>query len=282
MQIGNTSIRPSVAAKRTKRADCLHTGKKWRWSTKHIPCQWSVHREISHPSSMSKSEPSVQRSRFFHPIVNGLFWMVLLGFWWMQLGVWGICLGVVFIVLGAAASRIRRATAPSPSEDNKAGRTRHERVLSPVPAEAAKARVRLILQFVGGILYLAFASLLLTGLTRAPFLIVFGAVTSGVTFTGAMILVWATSGALQTQSRRNQFSISTLLLLTTILAVYLGAIRLLVDLSGERLGAGGNTFLAAAVICLIMTGVSLPFLASLVWLAAWFVRCPQVQRRLRK
>ncbi len=235
---------------------------------------------------MPDPEPSLRRYRFVRPIVIGLVCVVGLGILWMQLGVEIFWLGFLSIVAGTAVSVVRKATAPSLSEDSEDMSTRHERVLSPIPIEAAKARVRLVLQFLGGLLYLAFVSVLLTGLTGAPFLIVFGAVTSGIIFTGAMILVWAASWALRDDTRRYQFSISTLLFLMTILAVYLGAIRMLADLSGDRLGLGDNPFLEAAVICSIMSGVSLLFLVyfmeSLVWLATWFVRRSWVQRWLRR
>ena len=235
---------------------------------------------------MPEAESSVPRSRLFLSVLSGLFFIAAFCILWTQFGehvafAW-MQIGVAIWVVRMVISRRRSA----PNEDNQDVTPRHERVLSPVPAEAAKARVKLVWQFVGGLLYLGVVSLLLTGLTEGHFLIVFAAVTSGVVFTGTMLLVWATSWALRADTRRNQFSISTLLLLTTILAVYLGVIRLLADLSGERFGAGGNKFLAVAVICLVMTGVSLPvlafFLESLVWLAAWLVRWPWVQKWIRR
>jgi hypothetical protein len=109
---------------------------------------------------------------------------------------------------------------------------------------------------------------------------------TGIIFTGTIVLVWATSWAIRKDARRNQFSIVTLLFLTLIAAIYLGAIRWLADLAGDGLQAGDATFLAAAAICLVLTALSAPFLLlimeSLVWFAAWLVRRPWVQGWLRR
>ena len=157
--------------------------------------------------------------------------------------------------------------------------------LAPIPRDPSAERSRLVRQFVGGVFYLAVISMVLAESTDSNFFVVFGAVTTGVIFTGTIILVWAASCAIRVDAHRSQFSILTLLVLTLLAAIYLSAIRLFADLAGERLGAGDSNFLVAAVICLILTGVSLPFLLlfmdSLVWLAVWLVRRPWVQRCLK-
>ncbi len=232
--------------------------------------------------SQTSAEKSIVRCLSF-----GLLFVALFAFFWWQFGAGPASFMTMLYLLGFAASVIQKRISCRHPLDQTARdeHVRHERVLSPVPTEAAKARAKLVWQFLGGLLYLAFISLLLTEFANGHFWIVFSAVTLGVVFTGVLLLIWATSWALRDNTRPNQFSISTLLLLTTVLAVYLGVTRLLADLSGEQLGAGDNTFLAAAVICLILTGISLPFLAffmeSLVWLAAWLVRRPWIQRWLR-
>lgn len=146
-------------------------------------------------------------------------------------------------------------------------------------------QARLIRQFVGGLLYLACISMPLAGLIQCNFFLVLGAVTTGVVFTGTIVLVWAASCASRTDAHRSQFSILTLLVLTLLAAIYLGTVRYLADLIDIRVGTGQPTFLIAAVICLILTGISLPFLLlfmdSLVWIAVWLVRRPWVQRCLR-
>ncbi|MHB8900187.1 MAG: hypothetical protein ACYC6Y_15670 [Thermoguttaceae bacterium] len=160
-----------------------------------------------------------------------------------------------------------------------------EPVLKGIWCLAMEERARLVRQFVGGLLYLAFISMLLAGLIQCNFFLVLGAVTTGVVLTGTIILVWAASCAIRTDAHRSQFSILTLMFLTLLTAIYLSAIRLFTDLAGERLGTGDSIFPGAAVICLILTGISLPFLLlfmdSLVWLAVWLVRRPWVQRCLR-
>ncbi len=150
---------------------------------------------------------------------------------------------------------------------------------------SSQERARLVRQFVGGILSLAFISLFLAGLIQCNFFLVLGAVTTGVIFTGTIVLVWAASCASRTNAHRSQFSILTLLVLTLLAAIYLGTVRLFADLFGASMGASQPDFLIAAMICLFMTGFSLPilllFMDSLVWLAVWLVRRPWVQRCLR-
>ncbi len=230
---------------------------------------------------MPESNP---RSRFVRPILTGWFCIGVFGALWWQFGAWAILPGLALIVLATAIWGIRKVAPRWQSGEGSVDMSNlHERIISPVPFEAAIGRERLYSELFGGILLLAFISSTLTELTGAPFLIVFAAVTSGVVFTGAMILAWAISRA---NTRRKQFSIATLLILLTLSAVYLGVIRLLVDLSGEQLGGNEHPFLAVAVTCVVLAGFSLPFLlifmVRLIWLAAWLVRRPWVQEWIRR
>jgi cation transport ATPase len=190
----------------------------------------------------------------------------LLGFrsgvhWWYLL--WIGCFGLVMVV-----QCCRKGTARQGIEH-----------------QTTKSRSRLAWQFVGAMLYIAVVSLLFAEFTDRAFWIVFAAVVSGAIFTGTVILTWATLWALRKDTRKNQFSIQTLLFLMTISAVCLGVARLLADLVGDRLGTGGASLLSVTIFCLVLTVLSLPLLAltmeSLVWFAAWLVRKPWVQRWLK-
>lgn len=151
---------------------------------------------------------------------------------------------------------------------------------------SAKQRLRLLWQFVQGVLYLAFASALITTFIDGSFLLVFAAVITGAVFTGAMTVAWAGSWATRSELRTKQFTIRTLLFLTLIAAAYLGAVRWIAELAGGRVGNESQTFLASGVMCLVLTGISLPFLLifmdSLVWFAVWLVRRPWVRAWLRR
>jgi hypothetical protein len=153
------------------------------------------------------------------------------------------------------------------------------------PVTPRQRSAQLIRQFIGGMVYLAFISGVLTGVTEGNFFVVFAAVITGVVFTGTAILVWATSWAIRKESRRGQFSIATMMFLTFLAALYLGVIRLIanqIDLPRNE----EPTFLIAAVACVMLTVFSAPFLLllmeSLVWFAAWLVRRPWMQARIRR
>lgn len=206
----------------------------------------------------------------------------LLGFqsgvhWWYLL--WIGCFGLVMVVQCCRKGTARQGIEHGPASK----RTEHAR--AGALDQTTKSRSRLACQFAGGMLYVAMVSTLLAEFTDGSFWIVFAAVVSGAVFTGTVILTWATLWALRQDTRKNQFSIQTLLFLMTVSAVFLGVVRLLADLSADRLGTGNASLLAVAVSCLILTVLSLPFLAlimeSLVWFAAWLVRRPWVQRWLR-
>lgn len=212
----------------------------------------------------------------------GILYLVLLRYLRLHFGVPGTMVGLVGIIVGLGAVMFGRGVLAFRRTVTSHGPSGPDLQVEETP----KKKSQLIRQFVLGCLfYLFLVCPILAVLTDCHILIVFLAVMAGVVFTGTVILVWATSWAIKKDSRGNQFSILTLLFLTLLAAVYLGAIRWLADLAGDRLGTGGQAFLAAAVICVVLTFISWPFLAlimeSLVWFAAWLVRRPWVQRRLR-
>jgi len=143
------------------------------------------------------------------------------------------------------------------------------------PQAVPNSRPRLIGQFVAALAYLAMISGVLAELTGVGFVLVFAAVMAGIVFTGTATLAWATAWALRDNARQSQISILTMLFLTLLAAVYLGAIRWLTDAAGDRIG-GGASFVAVAAIGGFLTLLSLPFvillMESLVWFAVWLVR----------
>jgi hypothetical protein len=232
---------------------------------------------------MQESERPFSLQRFALKVGGGMLCLVVLRVLWLQFGVPGIMFGSIGImmVLGATLLGAGVLTFRRTVKSYRPSRADGQVEVGP------KGKSRLISQFVwASLVYLLLVCPILSILTDCHPLLVFLAVMAGVVFTATVILVWVTSWAMRTDSRRNQFSILTLLFLTLLAAIYLGAIRWIADLSGDRLGAGGQTFLAAAVLCVILTLISLPFLVlvmeSLVWFAAWLVRRPWVQRRIRR
>lgn len=231
---------------------------------------------------MSEDIPAVPRRNWFLLLGNALFWVAAVGLSALPFGGgWWMAAFAIVVALGTVLSWFGKTSAPPPKEEPP--EPRHEGVVSADPEEAAEARGKLLSQFLVTLFLVAMVSLLLAGLTGVNYILVLSAVLSGLFFTGAMVLVWALSHAV---SGKRQFSISSMLLLMAILAAYLGVIRFLTDRSGLGLVGGDNPFLVTAVICLLLTFFSAPllaqFLESFVWMAAWIVRTPTVQRRLRK
>ena len=196
--------------------------------------------------------------------------------WWYWFCIGGFVLGTVVDCCRKVSSRqeIERGPTSKRAEHGSEGAL----------DQTTKSRSRLAWQLAVGIFYLGIVSTLLAEFTNGSFWIVFAAVVSGAVFTGTVILTWATLWALRQDTRKNQFSIQTLLFLMTVSAVYLGVVRLLADLGGDRLGAGSASLLSIAVFCLVLTVLSLPVMVlimeSLVWFAAWLVRRPWVQAML--
>ncbi len=232
---------------------------------------------------MPKSAPPSPRSHLVGYILAGWFYLAVFGVLWRQFGVRITPLILAWIVLGIVMWCIHKSIpVRRPSIGDAGPDSLHERIFSPVPVEAELARSRLMSDLAIGIVCLAVVSSLLATITGAPFLIVFAAVTASAVFTGAMVLAWAMSRV----AHPNQFSLATLVILITISAVYLSVIRLLVDWSGDQLGKGSHSFLAVTVYCFAVAGFCLPplliFLVRLVWLAAWLVRRPRVQKWLQR
>ena len=144
---------------------------------------------------------------------------------------------------------------------------------------------RLPLQFLIGTGYLGLVCVAISSGTKTSCLVVAAEVGTAIFFTFAAILVWLTSRAVRRESRQGQFSIATMLFLTFLAAAYLSVIRVL---AGQMTVVPGNPppFIQAAILCGFLSGMSAPFLLilmdSFVWLAAWIVRRPWIQRRLRR
>ena len=213
------------------------------------------------------------------------FYGALFGTVLWQFGASTLLIVLAWIVIGVVVSLLQKVMPRWQGKDK--GLEENEQVLSADSTEAKTARHRITSQLTVGLgCYLLFVSSILAGVAGAPFWIVLGAVSSGMVFTAVLFLVWATTWSLSSRSRWNQFSISTLMLLTAVSAIYLSVIRLLADMSGEQLGAEEQSFLVLAGVCFVLAGFSLPFLLiymeHFIWLAAWFVRLPLVQGWLRE
>lgn len=197
--------------------------------------------------------------------------------WWYWL-----CIGC--FVIGTVIDCCRKISSRQEAEQGPKSK-RAEHGSDGALDQTSKSRSRLAWQLAVGIFYLAMVSTLLAKFTDGSFWIVFAAVVSGAVFTGTVILTWATLWALRQDTRKNQVSIQTLLFLMTVVGAYLGVVRLLADLGGDRLGAGSASLLSVAVFCLVLTVLSLPVMVlimeSLVWFAAWLVRGPWIQRWLK-
>ncbi len=136
----------------------------------------------------------------------------------------------------------------------------------------------------GALAYLGLASLLLSGVTRRPFLPVMAGVLIGVLFVAGVTLVWMARWALRDSSRAGQFSIASVLLVTAFAAGFFGAVRWLVtNLDGGRVKEPEDVG-AVAILCVFLALVGIPMvlflMEGLVWLAAWIVRWRWVQRML--
>ena len=137
---------------------------------------------------------------------------------------------------------------------------------------------------VGGLAYLGFVALIMSGLTGKPFLLVLLGLLFGVFFSGGVALVWLVRWALRQESRVGQFSIASLLLVTAFAAAFFGAVRWLVTNVDHRQVPGRFERVYVVVVCVFLAGIGIPvvlcLMESLVWLAAWLVRRPAVQRWL--
>ena len=139
---------------------------------------------------------------------------------------------------------------------------------------------------VGGLAYLGFVALILSRLTGKPFLLVLLGLLFGVFFSGGVALVWLVRWALRQESRVGQFSIASLLLVTAFAAAFFGAVRWLVTNVDDRQVPGRFGPVYVAIVCVFLAGIGIPVVLYLVeafvWLAAWLVRRPAVQRWLAR
>ncbi len=152
-------------------------------------------------------------------------------------------------------------------------------------SEPSPHYARFSYQFVLGMGYLSIVCAGISEVTKTSFVLTLTVVLIGVVFTATAFLVWLGVRVVRKQDRRGQFSIATMLFLTFLAAAYLSVIRVL---AGQMRVIPGDTppFVQAAILCVFLTGMSAPFLLilmdSFVWLAAWIVRRPWIQRRLRR
>lgn len=144
-----------------------------------------------------------------------------------------------------------------------------------------------LFRLLAGSAYLALVAGMFSGITGTPFVPVLLAVLAGAVFcTGlslGLIARWAVRGG----GRRGQFSLATMLLVTTLAAIYFGVVRWLVVNSRPSMVDGSHglaEFGIIGAVCLFLAVLSIPFLLtmadSLVWLAVWIVERPAVRRWL--
>ncbi len=161
---------------------------------------------------------------------------------------------------------------------------------TPKELRARKRSVsQLAFAFLAGLVYLGFVAALLSGVTRVGFVPMFLAVLAGAVFCTSLALVWLTRWALREESRPRQFSLSSLLFLTTFVAIYFAVVRWLVVNSwppGVAQPPDGEKFLMVGTACIVLAAISIPCLLgmanSLVWFAVWLVRRPSVRRWLAR
>lgn len=126
-----------------------------------------------------------------------------------------------------------------------------------------------------GLGYLALAAVVLSTIADTPFLATWLAVLTGAIFLTTLLLVCLTRWATRDDLRDKQFSLATLLLATTLLAVFLALVRWLV-LRNPDFPRGDVLFLMFAGLCLAMLACALPgalFIAdAAIWLAVWILR----------
>ena len=139
---------------------------------------------------------------------------------------------------------------------------------------------------VGGLAYLGLVALVLSGLTGRPVWLILLGLVFGAFFSGAVALVWLVRWALRQESRVGQFSIASLLLVTALAAAFFGAVRWLVTSVEGRQIPGRFSAVYVATLCVFLAGLGIPvvlyLMEAFVWLAAWLVWRPTVQRWLKR
>ncbi len=149
--------------------------------------------------------------------------------------------------------------------------------------------VRLLRQFIVGVLFLLFGSLFLCDKSLPGFASTFALLSCTLVLAVTLGLIWFTRWAMRKDSRFGQFSISTLLLMLFYAGLYCGIIRWLTLNSsfGETSGTPDNfmAFWRVATVFTVFSVVAIPFVInmteSLLWFAVWLQRRPAIHRLVR-
>ncbi|NQU21022.1 MAG: hypothetical protein HQ567_07035 [Candidatus Nealsonbacteria bacterium] len=149
-------------------------------------------------------------------------------------------------------------------------------------------RVRLWVQLLAGVGYLALVAVGVTAATEHHFLIVFVGVVLGAVFCSGLALLWLTLWALRDDGRVGQFGLGSLFFLTGFVSIYFAMVRWLVVSLQQNWASQGSAielFLVVSGICLLLSLLAIPFVLlmteSLIWFAVWLVHRPVVRRWLR-
>jgi hypothetical protein len=119
--------------------------------------------------------------------------------------------------------------------------------------------------------------------THCTFPFAFASILGMFVICGVLGLWWLTRCARQKDSRRGQFGIGSLLLLTVFAAMFLGTVRWIVLRVEEKqpLPDSLGAFCVIAVVCSFFACISIPFVLclneALLWAAVWLIRSPLLQ-----
>jgi hypothetical protein len=153
-------------------------------------------------------------------------------------------------------------------------------------------RLRLWLQLIAAMAWLAIVAALLTAMSGYPFVVVYAATVCGALGTCALALRWLLSWAMNAEEPRKQFRLASIFYFMTLAAIYLAAIRwVVVQIETPMVEQGVREPLPWEAVVGIAVGltffllVTLPWVLhlaeSLMWLAVWLVRWPPMRRCLR-
>lgn len=149
------------------------------------------------------------------------------------------------------------------------------------------SRLRLWWRFIVGMAWLAMVAGGLTLISGYPFLAVYAATVCGALFTSGLALAWLLRWAMNDDARERQFGLASLLFFITFTAIYLAAMRWVVDhvqaLSRETLPWQAVLFIVFG--CTLLAILSCPAVfcvtESLMWFAVWLVRWPPARPVLK-
>jgi cation transport ATPase len=156
------------------------------------------------------------------------------------------------------------------------------------PGSSPRHSVRVLwFHFIAGLAWAAALADLLSVCTNRSFCFTFAAVLGGF-FVYGVGLSWLALWATRKGTRKRQFSINSLLVLTVVAAVFFGAVRWIVD-NTMRLSRGPDRvewFCVAALICALLAFLSLPLVLRMaeaaIWTAVWFIKRPWLVGRIRR